>query len=123
MLTGFRTKTNEKGFTLIELMIVVAIIGVLAGLAVGQFISYRTRSYNTMVESDLRNAASAQEAYYTSHEIYSTNVANLPGFTLSQGVHIAVNGTSSKVYTMAAYHNVGNATYTLIGPGGAMTKN
>jgi type IV pilus assembly protein PilA len=122
MLTGFRTR-NEKGFTLIELMIVVAILGVLAGLAVGQFISYRTRSYNTMAESDLRNAASAQEAYYAVHEIYSTNVGNLPGFSLSQSVHLDVNGTSSTAYTMAAYHSVGNTTYTLIGPGGAMTKN
>ncbi len=75
-----------------------------------------------MAESDLRNAASAQEAYYT-HEIYSNHVGNLSGFSLSQGVHMDVNGTSSKVYTMAAYHSVGNATYTLIGPGGAMTKN
>ena len=122
MLTGCRTK-NEKGFTLIELLIVVAILGVLAGLAVAQFVSYRTRAYNTMAEADLRNAASAQEAYYTANEIYSSDVGNLTGFSVSQGVHLDVNGTSNKAYTMAAYHSVGNATYTLIGPGGAMTKN
>ena len=121
MLTRLGTR-NEKGFTLIELLIVVAIIGVLAALAVGQFISYRTRSYNTMAESDLRNAASAQEAYYTAYEIYTSDVGNLPGFSVSQGVHLDVNGTSSKAYTMVAYHTVGNAIYTLIGPGGAMTK-
>jgi type IV pilus assembly protein PilA len=122
MLTGSKTK-NEKGFTLLELLIVVAIIGVLAGLAVAQFVSYRTRSYNTMAESDLRNAASAQEAYYVVNEIYASDVGNLPGFSVSQGVNLDVNGTSTKAYTMAAHHNVGNATYTLIGPGGAMTKN
>jgi type IV pilus assembly protein PilA len=122
MLTRVSAK-NEKGFTLIELLIVVAILGVLAGLAVAQFVSYRTRSYNTVAESDLRNAATAQEAYYTTHEIYSSDVGNLIGFTVSQGVHLDVNGTSSKAYTMASYHTVGNATYTLIGPGGAMTKN
>lgn len=113
---------GEKGFTLVELLIVVAILGVLAGLAVGQFISYRTRSYNTMAEADLRNAATAQEGYYATYEAYSNNAGNLPGFSLSQGVHLDVNGTSTKAYTMAAYHSAGNATYTLSGPGGAMTK-
>ena len=122
MLSGLRKK-NEKGFTLIELLIVVAIVGVLAALAVAQFVSYRTRSYNTMAEADLRNAASAQEAYYAANELYSSNVGNLTGFSLSQGVHLDINGTSSKAYTMAAYHSAGNATYTLIGPGGAMIKN
>ena len=113
---------NGKGFTLIELLIVIAIIGILAGLAVAQFVSYRTRSYNAMAESDLRNAATAQEAYYTSYEIYSNNVVNLIGFSVSQGVHVDVNGTSSGAYTMEAYHSVGNTTYALIGPGGVMTK-
>ena len=115
-------RRDEKGFTLIELLIVIAIIGVLAGLAVAQFVSYRTRAYNTMAESDLRNAATAQEGYYATYEAYSNNIGNLVGVGASQGVHLDVNGTSSSAYTMAAYHTAGNATYTLIGPGGAMTK-
>lgn len=122
MLTGFRTK-NEKGFTFIELLIVIAILGILAGLAVGQLMAYRTKSYNTVAESDLRNAATAQEAYYTLNQTYSSDVGNLTGFSPSQGVYLDVNGTSSQAYTMAAHHSVGNATYTLIGPGGTMTKN
>jgi prepilin-type N-terminal cleavage/methylation domain-containing protein len=121
MLTTFSAR-NEKGFTLIEVLIVVAIIGVLAGIAVAQFVSLRTRSYNTMAESDLRNAASAQEAYFANHEIYSSTPGDLIGFNSSQGVQFGIPDASNNAYTMTAHHTVGNTTYTLIGPGGSMTK-
>jgi type IV pilus assembly protein PilA len=49
--------TNKKGFTLIELMIVIAIIGILAAIAIPNFISYRDKSYCSRAESDANNVA------------------------------------------------------------------
>lgn len=61
---------NSKGFTLIELMIVVAIIGILAAIAIPQFAQYRMRAFNTSAESDLRNLKTAQEVLMGDHQHY-----------------------------------------------------
>ncbi len=44
-------KTNEKGLTLIELMIVISIIGILAAIAIPNFIAYKKRGYNELVRT------------------------------------------------------------------------
>ena len=67
MLTKIR---NSKGFTLIELLIVVAIIGILAAIAIPQFASYRTKAYNTAAKSDITNAKTALESFYSDNFYY-----------------------------------------------------
>lgn len=55
---------KEEGFTLIELMIVIAIIGILAAIAIPNFISYRNKSYCSAAESDANNIANALSDYF-----------------------------------------------------------
>jgi len=66
------TKT-EKGFTLIELMIVVAIIGILAAIAIPQFSNYRTKAFNAAAVSDLHTARLAEESLFADYQKYGSS--------------------------------------------------
>lgn len=63
-------RINGSGFTLIELMVVIAIIGILASLAIPGYSSYRKKSYNAAAQSDLRNVKSIIEVYYADQQHY-----------------------------------------------------
>jgi prepilin-type N-terminal cleavage/methylation domain-containing protein len=70
MLSKFRFNKNQKGFTLIELLIVVAIIGILAAIAIPQFAEYRKKAFNSAAQSDLKNAKTGVEAFYSDNFYY-----------------------------------------------------
>jgi len=115
---------DQKGFTLIELLIVIAIIGILAAIAIPQFSSYRRRAGNSAAEADLRNAATAQEAYYADQATYAQNLVDITGVPYglytSSGVNIAIAAADAFAYTMTSFHAIGDRTYTISGPGGGI---
>ncbi|MGV1100194.1 type IV pilin protein [Thiovibrio sp. JS02] len=65
-------KSGACGFTLVELMIVVAIIGILAAVALLQFNRFRVKAYNSAALTDVKNVKTELEAYHVEHQNYPT---------------------------------------------------
>jgi len=95
-LNKLRLQANEKGFTLIELMIVIAIIGILAAIAIPNFIAYRNKSFCSRAESDASGIAAAISDYFSIPGHFKTpskgDLNNGKGYSLSGNNSATITG-------------------------------
>jgi prepilin-type N-terminal cleavage/methylation domain-containing protein len=106
---GGPKRRSQRGFTLIELLVVIAIIGILAAVAIPQFSSYRKNAYDSQMVTELRNAATAQEAYYVTNFKYTNTLAGLQGEGFKGNLDITLTTTAvvgpPATFTMTAVHS------------------
>ena len=116
MLEKLRKERGDEGFTLIELLVVIIIIGILAAIAIPVFLNQRQKGWEAAVQSDLRNAATAQETFLTENASYTTNIAALQsmGFKYSDAKNYENNSavitaavTGGLAYCLTATANGG----------------
>ena len=85
----------ESGFTLLELLVAIAIVGIISGIALPQYAEYRQRGFDARARSDLYMVALAEESYFIDNETYlscaNQDCAELPGVSrLSNGVSLTI---------------------------------
>jgi len=119
---------SERGFTLIELMIVVAIIAILAGILIPNFVNARAQAQTAACESNMRAIATALELYYADNQVYPTasGAAVQPTLMTANGVAYLNNTpkdpaaqSAGATYALTTTQAAGGspATYTIVCPG------
>ncbi|MSP40019.1 MAG: prepilin-type N-terminal cleavage/methylation domain-containing protein [Deltaproteobacteria bacterium] len=114
---------QQRGFSLVEILIVIAIVSLLAAIGIPQFITYRSKGIDAQMKSDLRNAAVAVESYFAKNGVYpsSTAVIAVNGFQGTQGVTLSLSNITANSYQLSATTSGGSqASFSFDSTSGAI---
>jgi type IV pilus assembly protein PilE len=111
---------NEKGFSLIELLIVMLFISILATIAIAGYPYMRAKAGDAAAKSDLKNAAIFQENYYSDNQTYADQTELDAGFVGTDNVTVSVTSSGAGGYEMSAAHATGTETWCLSSADGAV---
>ena len=106
---------RTAGFSLVEVLAVVAVLGLLAAIAIPQFITYRKRGFESQVKEDLRNAAAAQESYFADQQAYISGALTSgtpPGYNRSAPITITAAAAGVAFTLTAAHVNCGSVSWS-----------
>jgi prepilin-type N-terminal cleavage/methylation domain-containing protein len=101
--TRLTVSRARRAFTLIELLIVVVIVGIIAAIAVPKFQSTKGKANAAAMKADLRNLASAQEAYFFEKSVYASSASDLKLET-SPGVVLTIVTATSGGWSATTTH-------------------
>jgi type IV pilus assembly protein PilA len=97
---------NTSGFTLVELLTVILIIGLLAVIALPRFVNTRDRAFYSAMRSDLRNLATAEEDYFAETLTYTTDTNQLNSYRTSKRILVSVPEATDKGWRAKATHEM-----------------
>jgi type IV pilus assembly protein PilA len=107
-----RTDEAEAGFTLIEILVVIIIIGILAAIAIPVFLKQRSKGYDAAIKSDLVAAANAEEGYGTDFTGYTDSV---PSLKSTEGFKFSAAGSYNNGIQALTIVSAGSQGYCITG--------
>ncbi len=95
-------RSESRGFTIIELLIVVVIIGILAAIAIPKFANTKEKAFLASMKADLRNLVTAEEAYLAEFYTYASNLGAM--YQTSAGVTVSMQNVTASGWGATATH-------------------